>query len=142
MKMFHGVWAGRNEWELGAKIWKCNRTKAGYLRWHLVVEGCRPASYSLNVLERYGNLLPAVYPAQKHSASLMRHTKKPHARVGNCQASDKRKSLMRKHGAFLYAASVRLNASEQDKRLEADFHIAPGRSENSWQVGSPRLPNA
>ncbi|WP_204528936.1 hypothetical protein, partial [Cronobacter sakazakii] len=66
----------------------------------------------------------------------------PHARVGNCQASDKRKSLMRKHGAFLYAASVRLNASEQDKRLEADFHIAPGRSENSWQVGSPRLPNA
>ncbi|EOG5365540.1 hypothetical protein ACLEZ9_001932, partial [Cronobacter sakazakii] len=49
---------------------KCNRTKAGYLRWHLVVEGCRPASYSLNVLERYGNLLPAVYPAQERSASL------------------------------------------------------------------------
>ncbi|WP_237723015.1 hypothetical protein, partial [Cronobacter sakazakii] len=66
----------------------------------------------------------------------------PHARVGNCQASNKRKSLMRKHGAFLYAASVMLNASEQDKRLEADFHIAPGRLENSWQVGSPRLPNA
>ncbi|ELY4220577.1 hypothetical protein SMY71_002293 [Cronobacter sakazakii] len=49
---------------------------------------------------------------------------------------------MRKHEAFLYAASVMLNASEQDKRLEADFHIAPGRSENSWQVGCPRLPNA
>ncbi|EOW2394248.1 hypothetical protein ACNZBD_003963, partial [Cronobacter sakazakii] len=54
----------------------------------------------------------------------------------------KRKSLMRKHGAFLYAASVRLNASEQDKRLEADFHITLGRLENNWQVGSPRLPNA
>ncbi|WP_237723662.1 hypothetical protein, partial [Cronobacter sakazakii] len=66
----------------------------------------------------------------------------PHARVGNCQASDKRKSLMRKHGAFLYAVSVMLNASEQDKRLEADFHIAPERSENSWQVGCPRIPNA
>ncbi|EPX1410634.1 hypothetical protein ACWWIV_000919, partial [Cronobacter sakazakii] len=38
--------------------------------------------------------------------------------------------------------SVMLNASEQDKRLEADFHIALGRLENSWQVGSPRLPNA
>ncbi len=31
----------------------------------------------------------------------------PHARVGNCQASDKRKSLMRKHGDFLYAAQQR-----------------------------------
>ncbi|WP_158700662.1 hypothetical protein [Cronobacter malonaticus] len=40
---------------------------------------------------------------------------------------------MRKHEAFLYAASVMLNASEQNKRLEADFHIAPERSENSWQ---------
>ncbi|WP_336195693.1 hypothetical protein, partial [Hafnia paralvei] len=26
----------------------------------------------------------------------------PHARVGNCQALNKRKSLMRKHGAFLF----------------------------------------
>ncbi|EPN9540179.1 hypothetical protein ACT474_001805, partial [Cronobacter malonaticus] len=52
------------------------------------------------------------------------------------------KSLMRKHEAFLYAASVMLNASEQNKRLEADFHITPERSENSWQVGCPRLPNA
>ncbi|WP_221180848.1 hypothetical protein, partial [Cronobacter malonaticus] len=51
----------------------------------------------------------------------------------NCQASNKRKSLMRKHEAFLYAASVMLNASEQNKRLEADFHIAPERSENGWQ---------
>ncbi|MDK1306018.1 hypothetical protein, partial [Cronobacter sakazakii] len=66
----------------------------------------------------------------------------PHARVGNCQASNKRKSLMRKHGAFLYAVSVMLNASVQNKRLDADFHIAPERSENSWQVGCPRLPNA
>ncbi|EOB9998977.1 hypothetical protein ACI0X1_002875, partial [Cronobacter sakazakii] len=43
---------------------------------------------------------------------------------------------------FFVCRSVMLNAPEQDKRLEADFHIAPGRLENSWQVGSPRLPNA
>ncbi|EOC0416882.1 hypothetical protein ACI0Z1_001405 [Cronobacter malonaticus] len=48
---------------------------------------------------------------------------------------------MRKHEAFLYAASVMLNASEQNKRLEADFHITPERSENSWQGVCPR-PNA
>ena len=27
----------------------------------------------------------------------------PHARVGNCQASNQQTSLMRKHGVFLYA---------------------------------------
>ncbi|EOU9578148.1 hypothetical protein ACN1T9_003379, partial [Cronobacter sakazakii] len=43
---------------------------------------------------------------------------------------------------FFVCRSVMLNAPEQDKRLEADFHIAPERSENSWQVGCPRIPNA
>ncbi|OUQ91569.1 hypothetical protein B5M10_25040 [Pluralibacter gergoviae] len=46
----------------------------------------------------------------------------PHVRVGNCQASNKRESLMRKHGAFSFVCCLSVSAlPEQDKFAGSEF---------------------
>ncbi|RZF12988.1 hypothetical protein B7L32_16405, partial [Serratia marcescens] len=49
----------------------------------------------------------------------------PHARVGHCQASNKAKSLMRKHGAFCFVCYLAFCSSMGMRKARRERALTP-----------------